>query len=204
MSPVRKCNLKECQPVRIISWRSNLKKTMGKGSCWPLPFSFHILSLFPTPSSSSSSYFPSSFLLNHPKQLLQSSYYLIIMFFTALWHSTFSISLPEYFITSMLPHCSVPSTHIMWLPCITENETACLITEIISEYTGTWVVNNSQKRQRRFQVPGQGKGRELPLGRWQLYPGQKGSLVSLIIDLEFLLRATEYIRALPRVMVGIP
>lgn len=104
----------------------------------------------------------------------------------------------------VVSHCSVPSTHIMWLLCITENETACLITEIISEYTGTWVVNNSQKRQRRFQVPGQGKGRELPLGRWQLYPGQKGSLVSLITDLEFLLRATEYIRALPRVMVSVP
>lgn len=118
--------------------------------------------------------------------------------------ATFSISHPEYLTTSMLPHCSVPSTHIMWLPCITENETACLITEIISEYTGTWVVNNSQKRQRRFQVPGQGKGRELPLGRWQLYPGQKGSLVSLITDLEFVLRATEYIHALPRVTVSVP
>lgn len=118
--------------------------------------------------------------------------------------ATFSISRAEYLTTSMLPHCSVPSTHIMWLPCITENETACLITEIISEYTGTWVVNNSQKRQRRFQVPGQGKGRELPLGRWQLYPGQKGSLVSLITDLEFLLRATEYIHALPRVTVSVP
>lgn len=200
MFPVRKCNLKACQPVRIISWRSNLKKTMGKGLCWPLPFSFHILSLFPTPSSSSSSYFPSSFLLNHPNQLLQSSYYLIIMFFTALWHSTFSISLPEYFTTSMLPHCWPLNTH--YATALHKREWNCLITEIISEYTGTWVVNNSQKRQRRSQVPGPGKGRELPLGSWQLYPGQKGSLVSLITDLEFLLRATEHFRALPRVTVS--
>lgn len=200
MFPVRKCNLKACQPVRIISWRSNLKKTMGKGLCWPLPFSFHILSLFPTPSSSSSSYFPSSFLLNHPNRLLQSSYYLIIMFFTALWHSTFSISLPEYFTTSMLPHCWPLNTH--YATALHKREWNCLITEIISEYTGTWVVNNSQKRQRRSQVPGQGKGRELPLGSWQLYPGQKGSLVSLITDLEFLLRATEHFRALPRVTVS--
>lgn len=169
---------------------------MGKGSYWPLHFSFHILSLFPLPSSSSSSYFlssyfSSSFLLNHPNLLLQYFYYLI-MFFTALWHSTFSISLSEYLTSSMLPRCSVPSTHIMWLLCIRETETAHLITEITSKYTSMWVVNNSQTEQRRSQVPGQGKARKLPLGSWQLYPGQKGSLVSLITELE-LLRATEHI-----------
>lgn len=95
-----KCNLKECQPLRIISWRSNLKKIMWKGSCWLLHFSVHILSFFPTPSSSSSSNFPSCFLLNPPNLLLQSSYHLI-MFFTALWHSTFSIS----FLNSSLQAC---------------------------------------------------------------------------------------------------
>lgn len=199
--PVRKCNLKECQPVRIISWRSNLKKTMGKKSCWPLHFSFHILRLFPTPSSSFSSYFPSSFLLNCPNLLLQYTY--LIMFFTVLRHS-FSISLSEYLTTSMLPHCSVPSIHMIWLLCIRETTTACLITEITIKYTGTQVVNNSQTGQRRSQVPGQGKGRELLLGSWQLYPEQKGSLVSLIIELEFLLRATEHIRALPIVTVSVP
>lgn len=204
MFSVRKCNLKECQPVRIISWRSNLRKTMQKGLSWPLHFSFHILSLFPTPSSFSSSYFPSSFLLNHPNLLLQPSYHLT-MFFTALcpllhnfFHSPFWILHYKHVVSLLCPLNTYYVTALHKRDCF-----ACLITEINSKYTGTWVVNNSQTGQRRPQVPGQGKGRDLPQGSWQLYPEQKGSLVSLITELEFLLRATEHIRALPIVTVSV-
>lgn len=137
MFPGRKCNLKANQiQAKDLTSESFLgeatpRKQWETDICWLLPF-FHVRSLFPI------LFFKISFFLfsfKPPKSSVSThrlSTTLFLCFLLVCSDQLFPF--PFYYITLQVYYfCLILlSPRIIWLVCITENETACLLIKLLS------------------------------------------------------------------------